>query len=171
MEASSPSRTRAFISYSQKDRKYLEELQIHLKPFERSLPLLLWDDTRIKPGAKRREKIKSAIQTARVAILLISADFLASDFIVESVLPPLLRAAEQEGATILPVLVGKCLFEETDLAQFQTVNDPSKPLRGMNPSKRDEVWVKVAKIVIVKLIRDTLKVQKLHHMPAETQEF
>jgi len=72
---------------------------------------------------------------------------LASKFIATYELPPLLVAAEHEGAIILPVLLRACVFEDTELAQFQAVNALSSPLATMTPGKRDEIWSKVARIV------------------------
>ncbi|MCD4811283.1 toll/interleukin-1 receptor domain-containing protein [bacterium] len=94
-----------FISYSRKDLKWLERLQIHLKPIERKGIINRWDDTMIKVGSKWREEIKTAIINADAAILLVSADFLASDFIVNNELPPLLKLAQMKGIKILPFIV------------------------------------------------------------------
>lgn len=60
-----------------------------------------WDDSRIKPGQQWKREIEAAIRRTRVAILVITADFMASDFIRKAELPLLLEAAEAEGATIL----------------------------------------------------------------------
>jgi len=89
------------------------------------------DDTRIPPGVKWREEIEKALHSAQVAVLLFSADFLASDFIATNVLPQLLTAAEQEGAIILCMILWPCAFKHTGLAQFQTVNAPSNPIGNM----------------------------------------
>jgi hypothetical protein len=75
--------------------------------------------------------------------LLISADFMASEFIINQELPPLLATAEKDGATILPVIISPCSFERTALAQFQSVNSPSKPLLGMSKVKQEGVWQQV----------------------------
>jgi hypothetical protein len=88
-------RTKIFVSYSHQDRRFLDRLHVHLKPLERDGLLELWDDTRLKPGSDWREKIKDAVDSARVALLLISAGFFASDFIHQDELPPLLDAAER----------------------------------------------------------------------------
>src|SRR5579871_4005742 len=124
----SPSvRNGAFISYSHRDKEYLERLRVHLRYFERAGALNIWDDTRIIVGSKWREEIKRAIGSARVAILLISADFLASDFIAENELPPLLAAAQEEGAVIIPTILKHCAFEDSELSQFQAV-EQAQPL-------------------------------------------
>lgn len=139
------SRDQVFISYSHKDVKPLQRLQIHLRPLEKLGIINMWDDTRIRPGAKWRSEIENAIKRARVAVLLIRADFLASEFIIDNELAPLLQAAASEGAMILPVIISPCRFEKTEgIRQFQTVNPPSKPLSAMNRTKREEVFVKVA---------------------------
>src|SRR2546425_10101985 len=88
---------RVFVSYSHKDQRWLDRLHVHLKPLERQGLVELWDDTRIAAGTIWRSEIKQAIDTAQVAVLLISADFLASDFIAADELPPLLRRAESAG--------------------------------------------------------------------------
>ena len=136
-----------FIAYSQ-DRRYLKELQTHLARYERERLVDVWDDTKILPGANRREELQKALDHTRVAILLVSANFLASNFIAENVLPPLLQAAEVGGATILPVIVNYCEFEDTPtLQQFQPFNDPSEPLAIKEPGDRHKVWTDLARKV------------------------
>ncbi|SRR6266487_865551 len=149
---SGPERTSAFISYSRTDKKYLEELQAHLASYVRQGLISFWDDTMIKPGTKWFEEIKNGLQSAKVAVFLVSAEFLASDFIATNELPPLLAAANNEGAVILSVILRSCPFKYSALAQFQAVNAPSNPLSTMTRGKRDEVWFRVAESV-----KDALK--------------
>ena len=108
--APSPStRTKVFISYSHVDQEWLERLKRHLKPLVRE-GLDCWDDTHIRPGDDWKQEIRNALDTAQVAVLLISADFFASDFIDENELPPLLDAAKAKGVRILPVILSASRF-------------------------------------------------------------
>ena len=77
-----------FISYCHRDTAWLDRLKIHLRPLVRRTSLDLWDDSRISPGQAWQKEIAGALARADVAILLVSADFLASDFIVNNELPP-----------------------------------------------------------------------------------
>jgi predicted nucleotide-binding protein len=134
-----------FISYSHQDSAWLDKLRVHLKPLEYEYGIDIWDDTKIKPGSKWQEKIERALKSAKVALLLVSANFLASDFIRNEELPKLLTVAEKKGTTILMIIVGPCLFERTkSLSRFQALNAPSKPLAAMKPFERDIVFVKAA---------------------------
>lgn len=92
-----------------------------------------------------REEIRQALTAARVAVLLISADFLASDFIATDELPPLLAAAEVEGVAILPLIVGPSQFEHLpSLSRFQAVNPPSRPLVGLSKVEQETTLVTLA---------------------------
>lgn len=138
-------RTRVFISYSHQDQDWLRRLRTHLVPLEREKKIDIWDDTEIKAGSAWKEEIEQSLKAAKVAILLVSADFLASDFIHTNELPELLKAAKQEGAFILPIVVKPCRFSSTlGLSEFQAVNSPSKPLDRLSSSEQEEVFVDVA---------------------------
>lgn len=138
-------RSRIFVSYSHKDIAWLKRLQVHLTPLARANRHLLWDDTRIAPGEVWKTEIEEAMASAKVAILLVSADFLASDFIMDNELPRLLAAAANEGAVILPVIVSPCRYKETiTLSPFQAVNPPSQPLCAMTDFEREDTFYRVS---------------------------
>jgi len=149
--SSQPERSKVLISYSQTDVRFLRQLQTHLKPYQREALMDYWDDTRIAAGADWREEIRQAIATAKVAVLLMSSDFLASDFIAENELPPLLAAAKEQGVTILPVLVQPCAYDVMGLSKFQAVRVPNIPFKSvseMSAPQRNKLWVQVAKDII-----------------------
>lgn len=143
-ESTNNERTKVFISYSHQDKGTLAEVQRHFKPLKASIDP--WDDERIAGGQKWKEEIRKAIKETKVAILLISTDFLGSEFIASEELPPLLHAAEKEGAVILPVILKPCLFDQfEDLNQFQALNPPNNPLSKMDQNERDELFVNMVR--------------------------
>jgi hypothetical protein len=137
-------RNKVFISYCHRDIENLKDIRRHFKPFLKYIDF--WDDSRIKPGQKWKEEIKKAINEVKVAILLVSTDFLGSEFIATDELPPLLRAAEEEGAVILVVIIKPCLFEDfPELNQFQSMNPPNKPVSKMEINEREELYVNIVR--------------------------
>ena len=137
-----------FVSYSRADAAWLERLRVHLRPVARQHAIDFWDDSRISPGQDWREEIEKALAAARVAILLVSADFLASDFIVNKELPPLLHRASRGGVLVLPVIVGPCLWSEHEaLARYQSVNRPDRPLSSMSANDAEATLVSLGRSV------------------------
>ncbi len=146
-------RTKVFISYSHKDRPWLDRLQVFLRPLERDGLIERWDDTRIRAGDGWRDEIRRAIASARVVVLLISADFLASDFIEREELPPLLTQAREQGARIIPVIVGHCMLDgpNAHLMRFQAINPPNEPLEQLSEAERNRVWTALTREIFTLL--------------------
>jgi hypothetical protein len=138
-------RSQIFISYSHKDRKWLDMLQTNLKPLIRGGEIKLWDDTRINAGSLWREEIGKALATAKAAVLLVSPDFLASDFISAHELPRLLEAAKDkdEGLKILWLAVRWSMYQNTEIERYQALNDPLRPLAEFSGALRDKALVQI----------------------------
>lgn len=135
-----------FVSYSHLDLGWLKKLQTHLRPLEREGTVNVWSDNKIKPGDKWEEEIQKALMSAKVAILLVSANFLASKFITECELPSLLESTESRGTKIIPVIVSDCLFDESDLSQFQAVN-VARPLANLSQAQQQKELANIARSV------------------------
>jgi hypothetical protein len=136
---------KAFISYSHANKEYLSRLMVHLKPLEKKGLIDIWKDTDIQIGDKWREEIDKALSNSNIAILLLSADFMASDFIIENELPPLLAKAEVKGTKIVPIILTPCRFlREPSLSRFQAANLPHEPLSKMDEVDREAIYDKIS---------------------------
>src|ERR1022692_2130268 len=120
----SPARDQVFISYSKKDKEWLEALLTHLAPYVRDGSVSLWE-TAIEKGTLWLDEIKKGIVSAKVAILLVSANYFNSPFIVDEEFAKLLAAAKQRGLIILWVPLSASSYEETEIAKYQAAHDPA----------------------------------------------
>ncbi len=133
-----------FISYSHRDERWLNDLQTHLAPFCRDGSVTAWSDQQIATGSKWFLDIQAALAQASVAVLLVTPSFLASDFIHNYELTPILKEAGLGGMRIVWIPVRACAFEKTSLKDYQAVIDPKKPLATMK-ADRDEAWVTICR--------------------------
>lgn len=142
-------RTKVFISYSHNDKEWLKLVQKHFKVLENeNIDIEVWDDTKIKAGEKWKKILESALSTTKIALLLITTDFLASDFIAKNELPPILKAAENDGAKVIPLIVKPSRFlSNKNISQFQAINNPDKPLINLSEGERDEILVELTNTI------------------------
>lgn len=146
-------KNKVFISYSHEDEKWLKEIKKNLKALSNVIgEVNVWDDTRIKAGDKWKEEIEAAMRTCRAAILIVSQSFLASDFIKNEELQPILKRAEKEGTHVFLVIARACLFEESSLESFKSVNPPEKPLNACQEHEVDKYLVKLARDIKAKIL-------------------
>lgn len=137
-------RDKVFVSCSPSDKEYLDEIKKHFKPFGDQINF--WDKDKILPGQNWKDEIELAISETKVIILLLSADFLASDFIISNELPSLLKASENDGAVILSVILKPCLYDIVEeLNHFQTMNRADIPVLKMDEIQREELFVNLVR--------------------------
>ncbi len=140
---------KVFVSYSHKDEKWLKVLQTYLKRLEVAYPIEFWSDKKIVAGTNWQDEIEKSISASCAALLLVSEDFLASDFITQNELPPLLNKASRDGnILIFPLHIEPSSFlYKQNINQFQSLNSPNKPLSQLsNPERRKALVEAVEKI-------------------------
>ena len=140
-----------FVSYSHKDSEWLERLQTMIKPWLRQAEseLDFWNDTRIKPGDKWSQEIQGALETAGVAVALVSSDFLGSDFVAVHELPQIFQAAEKENVRILWVYLSPAAYNATPFKNIQAAHTPLEPaLSGRTEHEQNEVLKEVAEAIM-----------------------
>ena len=158
IDGSSPmqiKKNKIFISYAHEDVKWLNILNTSLKQLNNTVGGFdIWSDQRILTGDKWKEEIEVALQTSGAAILLLSPSFLASDFIINNELPPILEKAEKQGTHIFIVIVRRCMFEESVLSKYQSVNPLENPLNRCAECDVDDYMVKLMRHINLKLSKD-----------------
>lgn len=117
-----------FISYSHIDKKWKELLVKHLDICF-AADFKFWEDTQIKVGDKWESKILEEINNADAAILLISADFLTSDFIKAKEIPLALSRGKDGKMRLFPLIIRECTWKKIEwLSSLQVYPDNGKPL-------------------------------------------
>ena len=133
------SRPLVFISYSHSDQKEKDRLLTHLKILQNVGLIELWSDDLIGAGDNWEEKIHQAMARARIAVLLISANFLSSGFTLNKEIPILLERREQEELTIFPVIARPCHWRIVNwLAEMDVWPENGRPVWRSLDSQVDE---------------------------------
>jgi hypothetical protein len=144
-----------FVSYSHKDEVEKEQLVGQLKVLEMAGVIKLWVDDRIEGGADWTQEIEEAIASASAAILLISANFLTSKFILGEEVPAFLKRRQNEGLTVFPVIAKPCAWDAFDWLQKMNVRPKNgRPIWSGTPSQ-----IEADLATIVKEVADMVKKQ------------
>lgn len=136
-------RRSVFISYSHADREWLDRLRKMLKPLERNGKVKVWADTDIEAGKRWHLEIQEALNTARIAVFLVSPELLASDYINVEEVPKLFRRAESGQVQIYWLYIKHCLFKHTKFAEIQAAHRFETPLESLPASNQNEILVQV----------------------------
>jgi len=144
-----------FLSYSHVDAAWMERVSNHLHVLVDSSSLRTWDDRGIRPGKEWLPEIEKALEQARVAVLLVSIEFLNSPFIRGTELPRLLERRNREGLRVIPLLVRPCAWQKVPwLAPLQILPRGAQPLSGMAPNEYESVLAQLAEEVASELALD-----------------
>lgn len=122
------SRKQLFISYSHRDREWLDVVKAPLEPYVELRGLQLWDDTRIEAGELWRDAITQALASTRVALLLVSPGFLESPFIRDEELNYFMAAASRYAVKVHWILLRDVGAVRNPLDQRQAMLDTASPL-------------------------------------------
>lgn len=132
-----------FYSYSHKDEKFCETLRAHLSVLERKAMISSWYDRRIVPGQVWEAQIDKNIRIADVIILLVSADFVASDYCYQKELRIAMERHDSNQAIVVPILVRPVDFGEAPFSKIQALPKDAKPITKWE--NEDEAWLDVVK--------------------------
>jgi hypothetical protein len=149
-------RNRIFISYSHSDEALFREFMVHLKLWQDQDIYNVWTDQRIKASQNWHQEIQEAIDSTAVAVLLISPDFMVSDYIRKHEILPLTKAHEEGKLALAPLFLRPSQVTDSDyvieltmengesrqlrLDQFQGLNKLSETLAGKHKHTRDAIF-------------------------------
>ena len=139
---------RIFVCYSHKDKEWKDRLCQMLAPFLRDgdIELELWvDDRGIQPGEEWHKEIQSALKVAGVAVVLVSAPFLESEYVMKHELPEIISAAADGKLRLFRVYVSYAAYDATELKPFQAAHDVAQPLYVLGRPEQDEILLRVAR--------------------------
>jgi tetratricopeptide (TPR) repeat protein len=117
-----------FCSYAREDETWLRKLETYLSLLERQGLITLWHDRLIVPGTNWAKAIDAHLETASVILLLVSADFFASDYCVGVVMQRALQRQDEGSACVIPILVREIHWTDTPFAHLQALPTDAKPL-------------------------------------------
>ena len=147
-----------FISYAPKDEAQREELAVHLAVLLRSGEIRAFDASKMRPGAVVQAEVDDRITRARLILLLVSADFLASNACDAEVAQALERHGTGE-AIVFPVILRNCDWRGASFAKLMPL--PRKSEAIASAKDRDEAWAEV-----VEAVRAAIALLKIRPVPS-----
>jgi hypothetical protein len=106
-----------------------------------------WDDSLIEVGSDWRAAIEKALDTCNLALLLVSPDFLASEFIHSVELKRVLDRREREGIRVVPIILRPCLWTSEPIGTLQALPEDGTPIITFPPETgaRDQAWTDIVR--------------------------
>ncbi len=138
-----------YISYAQKDEKLNAELSRHLKLLGREFPLKITHERMLGEAPRPKAARNAALERADIILLLLSADYLASDYVYDKEVPRALALDERGEAAVVPVILRPMSWPDPAFERLQIVPYNGVPVSSW--ANRDEAWVQV-----VTSIRDVI---------------
>jgi hypothetical protein len=117
-----------FFSYSHKDETTKDKIDISLSALKRSEKIKTWNDRKITPGTEWDDNIKKELENADLILLLISADFLASDYIWNVEIKKAIEKHERKETIVIPIFCRSCDYKEMPFAKIQGLPPDAQPL-------------------------------------------
>lgn len=138
-------RDQLFISYCHKDKSWLDKLSPYLTSIENFNGIKAWSDKGIRPSEEWDEAIAKALDSAKVAVFLVSQHFLASKYIMEREMNYFLEINKSQKVPIFWIAISSCLFDDSPLKRIQCANDPHKPLDILSEAEQNKEITKICR--------------------------
>lgn len=120
---------RVFISYSHADEAMRDQVEKQLKALQRQGVIELWHDRRIEPGQDFAQQIDSHINEDEIILLLVSADFISSNYCYEIEMQRAIERHHSDEAIVIPVILRACDWQSLPFGKLQAVPEDGKPIK------------------------------------------
>ena len=138
-----------FICYSRKNVAVFNQVNTMLKGLGHQAPVQPWSDEAIMGGERWKLEIERAIQRTKVAILLVSQPFMASDFIQNKELPEFIALEKEQELTIIPLFIQTIPgAKHIKAIASPGVNAPDKTWKAMTELERDNALADLGERVL-----------------------
>ncbi|MGB8988216.1 MAG: toll/interleukin-1 receptor domain-containing protein, partial [Candidatus Sulfotelmatobacter sp.] len=117
-----------FFSYSHVDESLRDQLETHLSGLRRQGMISSWHDRRITAGEDFGAAIDSHINTADVILLLVSPDFIASDYCYEREMKRALERHQQGDARVIPIILRPCDWHDLPFGKLLATPKDGRPV-------------------------------------------
>jgi len=142
------SQNKVFISYSHKDESWKDRLMVQLNVLKHIGSFKIWDDRQISTGNDWYQEIKYALSCAKIAILLITAEFLTSQFINNEEIPVILNNKKEQGLKVIPIIIKPCAWKKiTWLSSMQVLPKDGIPLTQNSENDIETILANVAEMI------------------------
>ncbi len=132
-----------FVSYSHQDEGLRQRLEAHLALLEREGGIALWHDRKIGAGEVWANRLSDHLEAADLVLLLVSADFLASDYCFETEMRRALERHRQGTARVVPIVLRPCDWEQAPFGEFRALPPGGRPVASA--ADPEAAWTEVAK--------------------------
>ncbi len=132
-----------FCSYSHKDEMLRDELGAHLSLLKRQNIIDEWHDRRILAGQELDKEIDRSLETARLILLLVSADFVNSDYCWGIEVARAMERHEARTAIVIPVILRACDWQSAPFGNIKALPRDGKPVTSW--LNKDEAFADVAR--------------------------
>lgn len=117
-----------FISYAHADEPLRKELEKHLSLLRRQGFISVWSDRDISAGTDWHGQIDAMMRTATIILLLVSPDFIASDYIWDVELQCVMARHARGDARVIPVILRPSDWKDAPFAKIQALPQDGKPI-------------------------------------------
>jgi formylglycine-generating enzyme required for sulfatase activity len=138
-----PVPVRVFFSYSHQDDRFRIRLEKHLTLLERQGLIEPWSDRKLLPGGEWAKEIDERLERAELILFLVSADFLASEYIWGVEMKRALERQEAGEARVVPVILSDCDWHSAPFGKLQALPEDGRPVASWG--NQDEAWAQVAR--------------------------